>query len=71
MTTKPWKPRKNSPEWEEFKRYLETELLSCYQQLANLETSPTKTDQVRGKAAFITKLLCLDKAHDTTAATED
>lgn len=68
---KQWLPRKNSPEWEEFKAYLQRDLLECYQVLANLATSPTRTEQVRGRAAYINKLLSLDKGHSAAVAAKE
>lgn len=54
-----FKPEPNSREWEAFERWLQAELTVCYRKLASLDATPAQTEQERGKAAFITRLLSL------------
>lgn len=51
----------NSGGWAVITAYLQDELSDTYKKLANLQTTPVETEQHRGKAAFITKLLNLNK----------
>lgn len=48
-----------SPEWEKIEAWLRTELLDTYKELASTSISSEKTEQLRGRAAYITKLLDL------------
>lgn len=52
-------PDPTDPQWLAFEKYLEGELLASYRKLANAATTPAETEQARGRAAFITKLLSL------------
>lgn len=61
MLYAPFVPDPNSHEWTRFKGWLEHELQSAYKELAGLETSLEKTQQVRGRAAYIRRLLDLGK----------
>ena len=49
----------NSPEWGRFQEWLSAELLEAYQHLANPATNHELTLMLRGRAAFITRLLTL------------
>lgn len=51
----------NSGGWAVISAYLQDELEDTYKKLANLQTTPVETEQHRGKAAFISKLLGLNK----------
>lgn len=46
-----------SPEWGRFKDWLQAELQEVYVQLASTNTAEDLTQRLRGKAAFINKLL--------------
>jgi hypothetical protein len=48
-----------SPEWARFQDWLGAELLEAYQHLANPATNHEQTMLIRGRAAFITRLLTL------------
>lgn len=63
-------PPRNDVTWESFKLYLQQELMTTYQILARLETSQEQTEQARGRAAFITKLLFLDSRQSLETAEE-
>lgn len=49
----------NKGGWAVVTAYLRDELDDTYKKLANLDTTPVVTEQLRGKAAFINKLLGL------------
>lgn len=49
----------NKGGWAIISAYLQDELEDTYKKLANLQTTPVETEQHRGKAAFIGKLLNL------------
>lgn len=51
----------NSGGWAVITAYLQDELNDTYKKLANLDTTPVVTEQLRGKATFISKLLNLYK----------
>lgn len=52
-------PDPANPLWAEFEKFLEGELLATYKKLANPHTTSAETEQARGRAAFISKLLTL------------
>ncbi len=51
-----------STDWALFEKELQGELQDTYRVLANTATTSAATEQARGKAAFISKLLNLKKA---------
>jgi len=56
-----FRPEPSSGEWAKFTGWLENELQSVYKKLAAHDTTAEETQQLRGKAAFINKLLGLGK----------
>jgi hypothetical protein len=48
-----------SGDWQEFERELQKDLLDAYKTLANPATTREMTEQYRGRAAYIGKLLAL------------
>ncbi len=61
----------NSPEWEVICRYLEADLLQAYKEAVRLDLSQDKTQQVKGRAAYISKLLSLGKAPSRVTAQDE
>jgi hypothetical protein len=51
-----------SPDWKRFEEWLAGELLDTYRSLANTATDADRTQQLRGRAAFIDVLLTLGQA---------
>lgn len=51
-----------SPEWEKICQYLEAELSQTYREVVRLDLPEDKTQQLKGRAAYISKLLGLGKA---------
>ena len=51
----------NAGGWSVITDYLTDELMDTYKKLSNLATTPVETEQLRGKAAFINKLLSSNK----------
>jgi hypothetical protein len=49
----------DSPDWKRFEDWLAGELLDTYRSLANIATTEDRTQQLRGRAAFIDTLLSL------------
>jgi hypothetical protein len=49
----------DSPEWQRFELWLEAEMVDTYRALANTSTDHDRTQQLRGRAAFIDVLLTL------------
>lgn len=49
----------DSPDWQRFESWLAGELLDTYRSLANTATDADRTQQLRGRAAFIDTLLSL------------
>ena len=50
----------NAGGWAVVSAYLQDELMDTYKKLANIDTTPVVTEQLRGKATFIKKLLGLN-----------
>lgn len=48
-----------SGDWQEIEIMLNKDLMDCYKNLANVDTTREKTEQYRGRAAYISKLLSL------------
>lgn len=51
----------NKGSWAIVMAWLQDELEDSYKKLANLDTTPVVTEQLRGKASFINKMLNLYK----------
>lgn len=45
--------------WANFEKQLEKDLQDCYKHLANPDTTREKTEQYRGRAAYISMLLSM------------
>lgn len=56
-----------SGDWQEIEKMLATDLMDCYKNLANPDTTREKTEQYRGRAAYISKLLALKNRPQSTA----
>ncbi len=52
--------------WAEVEKMLEEDLLDAYKNLANVDTTREKTEQYRGRAAYIGKLLALKNRPQST-----
>lgn len=57
MSNMPLDPRSN--EWQELRRWLEGELQDTYRQMCRLQATNDETQQMKGRAAYISKLLGL------------
>lgn len=60
-----------SGEWEVLSKWLEGELLEAYRSMAKLDATNDFTQQFKGKAAFITKLLSFGKTPVRVPASEE
>ena len=52
--------------WAEVERMLEDDLIDCYKNLAKLSSTRESTEQYRGRAAYIGKLLALKNQPQST-----
>lgn len=60
-----------SGDWEDFVSFLKKELLDTQSALCRLDLEEAKTQQMRGRAAYIQKLLNLGKTAGTMPALDN